>query len=291
MTRSTPDIETVGGWIRALRGDLRAAGISEAEAIAEWAAADLLGCRRLELRARGAQPLSLAQRKRGAALRRALLAGVPLQYALGTAEFHGRIFAADPRALIPRPETEELVERALNAAELWSLPRPRAADVGTGSGVIAVTLALERPRARIFATDRSAEALKLARENARRHGVEERIAWRLGDLLEGFSEAALDAVVGNLPYVPTDEIARLEPRVRDHEPRTALDGGADGLRLLERLIEQAPRVLARPGWIFLEIGENQGAAVAALLARGGFRDVRIARDLAGRNRFALARIE
>lgn len=290
MSDDSSTITTVDAWIRTLRRDLEAVGIPEAGALAEWAAADLLGCRRLELHLRARDPFPAERRERGAAIRAALRAGVPLQYALGVVEFYGRAFAADPRALIPRPETEELVERALAAVDLWALPRPRVADVGTGSGVIAITLALERTGARLFASDRSAEALALARKNARRHGVEERIVWRHGDLLDGVAPGALDAIVANLPYVRTEEISRLDPRVRDHEPRAALDGGADGLRLLERLIGQAPVALARPGRLFLEIGEDQAAPVAALLARAGFRTVEIARDLAGRDRFALARL-
>jgi release factor glutamine methyltransferase len=138
----------------------------------------------------------------------------------------------------------------------------------------------------VTAIDRRAAALGLARENARRHGVEDRIEWRLGDLLEGAAAASADLVVANLPYVPTGEIARLEGVVRDHEPVSALDGGPDGLGLIRRLIPQAARALAPGGALFLEVGERQGPDVSALLRAAGFEGVEIRRDLAGRERIA-----
>ncbi len=281
--------ETAGEALRQLHDRLRAAGVSEAGLKAEWALAHVLGCRRLELWARAVREFPPEAIGRLAAVADRLCAHVPLQYALGNTEFRSRVFACDPRALIPRPETEELVGYVLDDAALWARPSPRVADVGTGSGCIAVTLAAERPCAQIFATDASAEALALARENARRHGVESRIGWRWGDWLAGFASGSLDAVVSNPPYVPTAQIATLERQIREHEPRAALDGGPDGLAGIRRLVAQARSVLTPAGRLFLEIGENQGREVAALLNSAGFADVAIHRDAFGRDRFATAR--
>ena len=282
--------ETYGDAVRALRDRLRAARVPEAGLKAEWALAHALGCGRMELRARAATALPPAVARRLSVIALRLCAHEPLQYVLGDAEFRGRVFACDPRALIPRPETEELVELVLGDSDVWDRPAPRIADAGVGTGCIAVTLALERPAARIVATDASAEALALARENARRHGVETRIEWRQGHWLDGIEPGALDAVISNPPYISTAEIARLERQVRDHEPRIALDGGPDGLTAIRQLAVQSQAALARGGRLFLEIGESQGPAVAALLKAAGFAGIVIHRDAFGRERFATARV-
>ena len=260
-------------------------GIPDPEATAEFTLAELLGTGRTELLLRGATALNAEPLVRLAQQAERLARHEPLQYVLGTEIFGGRVFRCDRRALIPRPETEGLVERMLACAELRRAARPEIADVGTGSGCIAITLALARPAARVTAVDASAAALSLARENAERLGATA-VVFRAGDLLDGFAPRSLDAIVANLPYVATRELAGLAPNVRDHEPASALDGGPDGLRLIERLIAQAAGVLRTPGRIFLEIGEDQGARTAALLRRAGFAAVAIAKDLAGHDRVA-----
>lgn len=219
---------------------------------------------------------------------RRLEAHEPIQYVTGQAEFLRRTFAVDRRALIPRPETEHLVMDALSDPALSAIPAPRIADVGTGSGVLAVSLALARPDARVTAVDISADALELARENARRFSVEGRIAWRRHALLDGLAAGTLDAVVANLPYVPTPEIETLEARIRDHEPRVALEGGPDGLRLITRLLPQAARVLRPGGLLLLEIGDGQGPAVRDALEAGPFTAIHIRPDAAGHDRIARA---
>jgi release factor glutamine methyltransferase len=210
--------------------------------------------------------------------------GVPVPYLTGTRAFYDREFTVTPDVLIPRPETEHLIESALQ----WAQGRRglRVVDVGTGSGAIAVTLAAHLPNARAWAVDVSGAALDVARLNAERHGVTERITFVQGDLLEPLIEAGeqADLIAANLPYVAHDELMTLA--VARHEPHLALDGGADGLDLIRRLLEQqAPRVLAANGLLLMEIGAGQGARVCAL-AEDAFpgADVRLIHDYAGHDR-------
>jgi len=220
---------------------------------------------------------------RGLIARRA--AGEPTSYLTGTREFYGRTFAVDPRVLVPRPETELLVEAVLQA-----VPRDaeiRVLDLCTGSGCVGITLALERPRFRVLATDTSPGAVEVARANAAALGPADRFEARLGDLLapvEG--EPPFDVVVANPPYVPTGELPTLSPEVR-REPPLALDGGADGLDVVRRIAEEAPRRLVPGGLLALEIGDGQGPAVHSLLEAAGYGSVRIERDLARHDRLAL----
>ena len=210
-----------------------------------------------------------------------LAQGEPLPYVLGRWHFYGREFAITPAVLIPRPETETLVEHAL--AWLRAHPdRRRVADVGTGSGALAVTLAAEMPAVRVTATDISPAALEVARRNARRHGVAERIVFVETDLLAAIV-GAFDLIVANLPYIPTAELADLP--VARHEPREALDGGADGLAAIRRLLSQAQTRLAPGGALMLEIAADQGEAVRAA-ARQAFpaAEITLYADLAGRDR-------
>lgn len=209
--------------------------------------------------------------------------GVPLQHLLGTVEFHGREFACDGRALVPRPETEQLVERILK------LPLPddaRCVDVGTGSGIIALTLAAERPNARVQAVDRSGNALRLARDNAARLGLTERVQLLQSDLLAACA-GPFDLVAANLPYIPAGDIAGLAREVQ-HDPMIALDGGADGLQLVARCITEAHERLAPGGRIALEIGHDQAGRVRGLLTGAGFSSVESARDYQEVERFAFA---
>ena len=230
------------------------------------------------------------------------LAGEPVAYIRGFKEFHGLALSTDPRALIPRPETELLVDLVTAAIveRLIAAPRPagtpplRMIDVGTGAGTIAIALAVELRRRRIdddvslIATDASAEALQLARENAVGHGVADRIQFELDDLAP-WDATLFDIVAANLPYIPSGAIAGL-PVAASFEPVVALDGGADGLDLVRRLLSQLTRVLKPDGAAFLEIGSEQGPAVTAAtreLAPGW--QATIVPDLSGLDR--VARIE
>ena len=209
--------------------------------------------------------------------------GVPLQHLLGTVEFHGRTFASDSRALIPRPETEELVALLLKL----DLPADaRCLDVGTGSGIIALTLAAERPAARVQAVDRSPNALKLARENAARLGLDGRVEFIEGDLLAACA-GPYDLVAANLPYIPVGDIAGLSREVQ-HDPMMALDGGRDGLEIVARCVTQAHEKLAPGGRLALEIGHDQAARVRELLERGGYASVETRKDHQDFERFVLA---
>jgi release factor glutamine methyltransferase len=189
-------------------------------------------------------------------------------------------------APIPRPETELLVDEALSQAQRLQAASGELhiVDVGTGCGTIALVLATHLPLARVSATDVSQDALDLARRNAERPGLAERVRFVLGDLLSPLTEVA-DIVVANLPYVPSGEWEGLAPEIRCYEPRAALDGGPDGLRLIERLLSQAAAHVRSPGAVILEIGHDQAAAVAAL-ARQAFPTAAIAvkKDLASLDR-------
>ena len=184
----------------------------------------------------------------------------PVQYTNGTVEFFGRIFATDARALIPRFETEFLV----SVTVAWCQKDPQRSwsiiEVGTGSGVITISLALELPTARITAIDNSEAALALARENSLRHDVEDRIQLLRGDLLSGFN-GPMDVLVANLPYIPTERIPRLDASVRDFEPSQALDGGPDGLDLYRRLLGQLATRDTKPAFCIFEIDEGQGPVI------------------------------
>lgn len=241
-----------------------------------------LSCDRVRLYLDFEKPL--AERELGTfrELVRRRASGEPTAHLTGRKEFCGRVFRADRRALVPRPETELLVEAALAA-----LPEDGTAlDLCTGSGCIAVTVALERPRARVLAADLSAEALSLAAENAAALGA--RVELLQGDLFAPLPpDLRVDVVVANPPYVPTPELARL-PRELSHEPAVALDGGEGGLAVAGRLIAGAPRHLAPGGTLALEMHESHQEVVPRLCRQAGFASAEARRDLAGLWRYAVA---
>ena len=212
----------------------------------------------------------------------------PLAYVVGHREFYDVELLTDARALIPRPETECLVEHALKV--LAHHPAPLIADVGTGCGAIAVTLAKHLPQAKVIATDLSANALELARENAQRLGVASRIDFRAGSLLEPITEA-IDLLAANLPYIEDKDWPYLAKTIRGHEPKMAFLGGSDGLDLVRGLLHDAPRVTHRDGVILLEIGAYQGDAVTEI-ARQNFPRayIEIKPDYAGLNRLAVIEV-
>jgi release factor glutamine methyltransferase len=269
--------ETIAAALRG--GAAWLASITEAPRLeAEILLAHVTGLSRTVLLAHPERSLTADERARYEDLLARRRAGVPLPYLTGRVEFFGLEFVVTPAVLIPRPETETLVERALE----WA-PRT-AVDVGTGSGCVAVALAVRLPRARIYATDLSRAALRVAAENARRHGVADRIHFLQADLASPL-RGPVDILVSNPPYVAEEEWASLPQSVREHEPRLALDGGPGGLRVVRRLLADAARLL-RPGRALLvEIGAGQGADAAAL-ARAAFPRayIRIHPDLAGRDR-------
>ena len=212
------------------------------------------------------------------------LAHEPTAYILGHKEFYGLEFEVTPDAIIPRPETETLVELVLDRARSASAPGIRIADIGVGCGAIAVALAVNLSEAEIIAIDVSPQALALARRNAGRHTVADRIRFLDGDLLEPL-DTPVDVIVANLPYVRTSDFEAAPPEINEHEPRLGLDGGSDGLRLIERLLRDAPPHLTPGGALFAEIGEQQGEAARTLAASALPRArIEVKQDLSGLDR-------
>lgn len=276
----------VGQKLQETAGLFAARGVLESHLKAEYILSRALNCHRLELPLQQNRELSADQAERIAAQIERVVAGQPIQYVLGDMEFMGRVFKSDSRALIPRPETETLVENVLACEDVWSLQSPAVVDVGTGTGCMVVTLAIARPTGEYSAIDVSEGALELAQENASILGVEKKIKFVQGDLLKGVRASSLDMVVSNPPYVPTHEIETLQSDIRDHEPRLALDGGPDGMSVISKLVPQAHGCLRPGGWLFLEIGEDQGERVRALMRNGGFEEIGIRKDMAGHDRIA-----
>ena len=265
---------------------LAAKGVPEAEVAAELLVARLLACGRGDLAASDGKE---AGERYLEAMRRAmarLVKGEPVQYVLGEWDFRRLTLKCDRRALIPRPETEELVTRVLKHLG----DGMTVVDVGTGTGAIALSLAAEfKGEATIIATDVSEEAIALAKENAAKCGLAARVTFVVMDGLDEFDEPeCVDILVSNPPYIESAVCATLDPRVRDFEPRLALDGGVRGLDFYDRYLADALNLLKPGGRVFFEIGEGQGAAVAKLMGDYGFSDIAIEKDYAGHDRYALA---
>jgi release factor glutamine methyltransferase len=248
-------------------------GIETARVDAELLLARALGLSRIELYTQHDRPLSDAERSAARELVQRRGQREPLAYVLGDWDFRRLTLKTDRRALVPRPETEIVVERCL--ALLTGVAAPRIADVGTGTGAIALALKQERPDAIVVATDVSADVLELAQENARMNELE--VEFREGDLLAGV-DGPLDLVVSNPPYVGAEELDALEPEVRDWEPRGALVDEGQTLRLAR----DAQSVLE--GWLVLEVHEEHAQALSGELMKLGYRAVSIALDLSGRER-------
>jgi release factor glutamine methyltransferase len=286
--------QTVKAVLETAAGYLQDKPVDHPRLACELLLARLLQCKRLELYLRFDQPLTAPQLEAMRRGTRRLAAGEPAQYILGRTEFMGHGLKVDPRALIPRPETEQLVEQVLQCEALWD-GRPDgegmlAVDVGTGSGCIAISLARARTALRCVATDPSTEAVALARENAAAREVADRLAVTNAELSDCVEPESVDVIVANLPYVPTPEWERLPVHIRDHEPRAALDGGPDGLDVIRQLVPDAAIALKPGGFLFLEIGAPQGPAVNELLAAEGFTDITLTPDHAGHDRIASARV-
>jgi len=249
-----------------------------------------IGWSREDLHRRSGDELEDLQAERFQGLVSRRLRAEPVAYMTGTQEFWSLDFRVTPDVLIPRPETEHLVEAVLDF--LASRPGPsRILEIGTGSGAVAVSLAKEDPRAEIWATDVSAPALDVARDNAARHGVEGKIRWLRGDLfapVQGFS-GWFDVLVSNPPYVPSGEMGGLPRDVRDWEPALALDGGADGMDFYRRLARDGVRHLRQGGLLAVEAGAEQSRGVSRLFqARDGLHRLRVRRDYAGLPRVVTA---
>lgn len=237
----------------------------------------------------GDNPADANRRRRLSELIARRRAGEPIAYIIGGKEFYGLRLRADRRALIPRPETEELVERVVAD---WRGADAKILDLGTGSGAIACAIAHALPDSRVVATDISTQALELARENAEMFGLAERIDFRVGDLFDALGEALrFDAIVANLPYVGGADGRFVDDAVRKFEPREALDGGEDGLDVYRRMMPAAGNHLGAVGAIYMECSQFNANALAEM-TREAFPTaaVEIVRDLAGHERMVIARL-
>ena len=269
-------------------------GVPDARVASELLAARLLHLGRGMLAgemAKEAPEKFLEAMRRGMAR---LVKGEPIQYVLGEWDFRTLTLKCDRRALIPRPETEELVTRVLNClnstVHLHLSPSPLLVDVGTGTGAIILSLAKEFKGDAVFlGTDISEDAIALAKENAERCGLSKRVKFAVMDGLDEFDEPqCVDVIVSNPPYIESAVCETLDPRVKDFEPRLALDGGMSGLDFYGRYLSDAVNLLKPGGAVFFEIGENQGEAVKKLMFDCGFDDIRIEKDFAGYDRYASA---
>lgn len=276
---------TIEAVLRWTTDDLRSRGVDSPRLDAELLLAHALATTRIQLIVEAQRPLDSRELGLLRELVKRRRAREPMAYILGEREFYGRPFRVDRRVLIPRPDTEALVDVALERTRPLSMCM-RALDLCTGSGCVAITLARERPTSFVLGTDKSEEALVLARENALRLGAYN-VALGLSDLFgalesrdPGLTPACrFDLVTANPPYVPASDIALLEPDVRDFEPRLALDGGNDGLATLRRVIAGAPAHLVSSGGVLaVEVGAGEAGAVVALFEEAGFRDVEVRRD-------------
>ena len=267
---------------------LSSAGVDTAQLDAELLLAHACGWTRTQLFAAAGDVMAPGVANRFAELLVRRNNREPLAYIVGRQEFWSLDFAVGPAVLIPRPETERLVEVALDI--LRSRARPRVADVGTGSGCIAIALAHERPDLTVWASEISADARVLARSNAARLGVDQRIQFVSGDLLAPLAGAApFDLICSNPPYVPLADAPTLQPELRC-EPTTALFGGADGLGVIRRLLAESPALLARDGLLLMEVGFGQATAVRELAKAAGFAGIEIIDDYAGVPRVLQARM-
>ena len=269
-------------------------GVPDAPTASELMAARLLGCSRGFLVSHLGKEVSerhLEALRRGM---RRLAAGEPLQYVLGEWDFRTLTLSCDSRALIPRPETEELVARVLK----WLKEHPSDSeriiiDVGTGTGAIILSLAAEyKGNAAFIGSDISEGAIALAKANAVRTGLSSRVKFVVMDGLDDFDEPeCVDVIVSNPPYIERAVCETLDPRVKDFEPRLALDGGESGLDFYDRYLADALNILRPGGAVFFEIGENQGEALRELLENYGFSDIKIEKDFAGHDRYASGVLE
>ncbi len=275
-------VREVVAW---MTDDLRKRGVEGARLDAELIVARALGIDRVKVIIGGDRLLEPAELELIRSLFRRRRTAEPVAYLRGYREFYGRNFRVDRRVLVPRPDTEILVQVALERLAGRDLGG-RVLDLCTGSGCVAITLKLERPTITLDATDLSEGAVAVARDNAQRLGAVWNVRFAVGDLFAPLGEASprYDLIVANPPYIATGEIPTLQADIRDHEPHLALDGGADGLSIVRRIVQEAPRWLRPSGALAMEIGAGQAPAVEELLRARGFSDVKSTRDYGGHDR-------
>jgi release factor glutamine methyltransferase len=269
--------------------DFRKRGIESPRLEAEILLCRELGLNRTKLILEQERPLSREELSAYRALIARRRAFEPIAYILAEKEFYGRVFQVDRRVLVPRPDTEILIDVALARTRPRSLSA-RTLDLCTGSGCVAVTLACERPTWQVTGADISAAALEVARSNALAAGAVWGVRWIESDLFSALpARERFELITANPPYIPTAEMASLSKDIRDYEPHLALDGGADGLSFYRRIIKEALNFLTSGGVLALEIGWNQAKDVSTLLAESGYEDIQIAQDYGSRDRVASAK--
>jgi release factor glutamine methyltransferase len=281
------EVWTIGKVVRWAADDFRARGIESPRLEAELLLAHALGLDRMKIIVEQDRPLSPEELARYRDLIKRRRAREPVAYIRGEREFWGRPFRVDRRVLIPRPDTEALVETALRRTVRLSMSG-RALDLCTGSGCVATTFALERPGWTVTGSDLSPDAIAVARDNAARLGAVWNVRWLEGDLFEPVGEERFDLVTANPPYIAEGEAAALSPDIRDHEPHLALFGGPRGLDVTARIVAEAPRHLRPGGVLALEIGAGQADDVAAMLERAGLSAIERTRDYGGHDRVVSA---
>ena len=289
MTNSQTGIWTIGKLLQWTSEYLGEHGSESPRLDAEVLLAHCMGCERIELYTRYDEPASESVRSRFRELVKQRAAGKPVAYIVGKKEFFSLEFEVTPAVMIPRPDSEFVVIEFLQ--QFKNRINPVVADVGTGSGNLAIAAAVQHPGARFYAIDVSADALKVAQRNAARHNVADRIEFLQGDLLCPLPESLqCDCIMSNPPYIPTAQIAQLPVGVREYEPRVSLDGGPTGLEVVARLIDQAGGHLKPGGWIIIEIGAPQEEAVRRLIQRQGIFELSpTVHDYAGHPRVISAR--
>lgn len=261
-------------------------GVVDGRLQAELLLAAALGVGRLDLYLQFDRQVAAGEMEVFRGYVRERLRGVPIQYITGEAAFRLLDLRVSPHVLIPRPETEVLVDAALEF--LADREAPRILDLGCGSGAIAISIAREHATARVTASDIDPAAVRLARDNARQHSAGSRISFMCTDLIDALGRAAFEAIICNPPYVPTADVAQLEAQVREHEPHLALDGGPDGLDFYRRLAAAPPGTLAAGGRLLLEVGDGQAENVATMLRdSGSYGHVEIRPDLSNTPRIVL----
>lgn len=284
-----PRLRTVLDVVQLAAGHLKSSGAPTPRLDAEVLLGHVLDLERIQLYVQHDRPLTPKELEayRAAVARRAKRE--PVAYITGEREFYSLAFKVDRRVLVPRPETELLVETALELLR-EAFPgegRLSIADIGTGSGAVAVAIARSEERARVVATDASLDALEVAAANVERHGLGSRVELRGGDLFDPLGGERFHAIVSNPPYVKESDYPNLPPDVRDYEPKGALVAGSDGLSVIRRLVEGAPSRLLPGGFLALEIGWDQADGVREIVRRRGLECERIVTDLEGRDRVAV----
>lgn len=286
---------TIGELLKVSADYLKQKGIDSPRLGAEILLAHQLHLTRVKLYLQYDQPLTEQEVEGYRALIRRRLSREPVQYITGTQEFWSMEFIVNPSVLIPRPETEVLVEQAVSLSKQNPNLQEEGVnllDLGTGCGALAVALAREFKKALIWATDLSEEALQVARRNAERHGVRDRIEFRAGDWFTPFAgkAARFDMILSNPPYIPAEAFETLAPEVRDHEPRSALDGRAQGMHDIARILREATAYLVPGGWILMEMDPEQTQkAVKVIEETGQFAEHRRVQDYSRRYRVVMAR--